>query len=158
MQSEFLVMTEKNISAYKLFLSLNIWDFNWFFMWKLQRAPEKVSPSFPATPSKSRGPVKPPFFKIWLEVQPPAPPPSKKRGVHTMLTQTMSLVTILLIIAIITIIRLHPTVIDPTNKVVILNDWKVKFKIKWKNVFIYKYVGNKYENYVTMDGNWLCYK
>ena len=70
-----------------------------------------------------------------------------------MLTQTMSLVTILLIIAIITIIRLHHTVIDPTNKVVILNDWKVKFKIKWKNVFIYKYVGNKYENYVTMDGN-----
>ena len=68
-----------------------------------------------------------------------------------MLTQTMSVVTILLIIAI--IIRLYHTVIDPTNKVVILNDWKVKFKIKWNNVFIYKYVRNKYENYVTMDGN-----
>ena len=45
------------------------------------------------------------------------------------LTQTMSLITILIIIAIITIIRLHHTVIDPTNKIVILNDWKVKFKI-----------------------------
>ena len=70
-----------------------------------------------------------------------------------MLTQTMSVVTILLIIAIITIIWLYHTVIDPTNKVVILNDWKVKFKIKWNNVFIYKHVRNKYENYVTMDGN-----
>ena len=31
-QFEFLVMTEKNISAYKLFLSLNASDFNLFFM------------------------------------------------------------------------------------------------------------------------------
>ena len=29
-QFEFLVMTEKNIFAYKLFLSLNISDFNFF--------------------------------------------------------------------------------------------------------------------------------
>ena len=35
-QFEFLVMTEKNIFAYKLFLSLNISDFNLFFMWQLQ--------------------------------------------------------------------------------------------------------------------------
>ena len=26
--------------------------------------------------------------------------------------------------------RLHHTIIDPSNKIVILNDWKVKFKIK----------------------------
>ena len=31
-QCEFLVMTEKNIFAYQLFLSLNISDFNLFFM------------------------------------------------------------------------------------------------------------------------------
>ena len=65
------------------------------------------------------------------------------------LTQTMLFITILMIIAIITIIRLHHTIIEPTNKVVTLNDWKVKFKINWDNVFIYKHAGNKYENYVT---------
>ena len=63
----------------------------------------------------------------------------------------MSLVTILIIIAIITIIRIHPTIIDPTNKVVILNNWKVKFKTTWDNVFIYKYEGNKYENCVNKE-------
>ena len=31
-QFEFLVITEKNIFAYKLFLSLNISDFNLFFI------------------------------------------------------------------------------------------------------------------------------
>ena len=35
-QFEFLVMTGKNIFAYKLFLSLNISDFNLFFYLKLQ--------------------------------------------------------------------------------------------------------------------------
>ena len=49
-QFEFLVTTEKNIFAYKLFLSLNISDFNLFFMWKLQTPLKKVTPSFPATP------------------------------------------------------------------------------------------------------------
>ena len=62
------------------------------------------------------------------------------------LTQTMSIITILIIIAIITIIRLHHTIIDHTNENVILNNWKVKFKIKWNDVSIYKYKGNKYEN------------
>ena len=42
-QYKFLVMTEKNIFVYKLFLSLNISDTNLFFMWKLH-------PSFPSTP------------------------------------------------------------------------------------------------------------
>ena len=50
-------MTEKNIFAYKPFFSLNISDF------KLQYPVKKVTPSFPATPSNSRDPVKfPPFF------------------------------------------------------------------------------------------------
>ena len=50
-------MTEKTIFAYKLFFSLNISDF------KLQYPVKKVTPCFPATPSKSRDPVKfPPFF------------------------------------------------------------------------------------------------
>ena len=35
-QFEFSVMTEKNIFAYEIFLSLNVSDFNLFFMWKLQ--------------------------------------------------------------------------------------------------------------------------
>ena len=48
-QFECLVTTEKNVFAYKLFLSLNISDFNLFFIWKL-KTPEKVTPSFPATP------------------------------------------------------------------------------------------------------------
>ena len=46
------------------------------------------------------------------------------------LTQTMPLITILIIKAIITIIRLHHTIIDPTNEIFILIDQKVKFKIK----------------------------
>ena len=50
-QFKFLVMKEKNIFACKLFLSLNISDFNWFFMWKLHPPPpEKSHPPFPATP------------------------------------------------------------------------------------------------------------
>ena len=44
-------MTEKNIFAYKLFLSLNISDFNLFFMEKLQPSPlENVIPLFPSNP------------------------------------------------------------------------------------------------------------
>ena len=39
-----------------------------------------MSPSFPATPSKSWGPVKAPFLKIWLEAQPIAPP--QQKGAH----------------------------------------------------------------------------
>ena len=67
-----------------LFLSLNISDFNLFFMWKLQLPPEKITPSFPATSSKSlkvevlSSPL--PFLKIWVEVH--LPPPQPKGGVH----------------------------------------------------------------------------
>ena len=43
-------MTEKNIFAYELFLSLNISDFSLFFMQKLQPPPwKKSTPSFQAT-------------------------------------------------------------------------------------------------------------
>ena len=63
-------MTEKNIFAYKLFLSLNISDFNLFLCENCNPCLIKVTPSFPATPSKSWGPVKPPFLKIWLKAQP----------------------------------------------------------------------------------------
>ena len=51
-QFEFLVMTavQKNIFAYKLFLSLlNISDFNLFFMWQLQHSP--------SAPEKSLSPL-----------------------------------------------------------------------------------------------------
>ena len=59
-------------------MSLNISDFNWFFIGKLHPPQWKMSPpSFPATPSRSWGLVKP-------------PPPfenlvgGSERGVHTM--------------------------------------------------------------------------
>ena len=38
---QFLVMREKNIFGYKLFLSLNILDFSVFFLYKLQSHPLK---------------------------------------------------------------------------------------------------------------------
>ena len=62
-QFELLIMTEKNIFAYKLFLSLNISDFNLFFMWKLQPPWKKSPPLSQQPPSKSWGPVKPPPFR-----------------------------------------------------------------------------------------------
>ena len=59
-QFKFLVMTEKNIFVCKTFLSLNISDFSLFFIQKLQPLPLKVTPSFPAAPSKNWDPVKSP--------------------------------------------------------------------------------------------------
>ena len=53
-QFELLVMTEKNIFAYRLFL-LNISDFILFFMWKLQPLPEKSHPLFPSNSSLKGG-------------------------------------------------------------------------------------------------------
>ena len=79
-------MTEKNVFAYKLFLSLNMSDFNLFFMWKLQSPLKKFTPTpyFQQPPSKSRRPVNPPFFwKFgWRFNLPPQSP--AERGVHTM--------------------------------------------------------------------------
>ena len=43
-QFEFLVMAEKNIFAYKLFLSLNISDFNLLFFLKIANCPLKSHP------------------------------------------------------------------------------------------------------------------
>ena len=56
-------MTEKNIFAYKLYLSLNISNFNSFFMRKLQ-PPEKIHhPLSQQPPSKSWSLVKPHLFE-----------------------------------------------------------------------------------------------
>ena len=70
---EFLVMTEKNIFAYKLLLSLNMSDSDLFFMWKLQPPPlKKVTSSFPATPLwKLRScQTPPPFWKFGWRLNP----------------------------------------------------------------------------------------
>ena len=65
-------MTEKNIFAYKLFLSLNISDFNLFLMWKLQTPPWKTSPPLSSDPPLEVEVLSSPsFLKIWLEAQPP---------------------------------------------------------------------------------------
>ena len=78
-QFESLVMTEKNIFAHKHFLSLNISDFI-FYVKIANCPPEKKSPPLSQQPpSKSGGPVKSPFLKIWLEFQPP-PSPQQKGG------------------------------------------------------------------------------
>ena len=61
-------MTKKNSFAYKLFFSVNISDF--IFYVTIATPHEKGHPLFPTTLSKSWGPVKPPFLKIWLKVQP----------------------------------------------------------------------------------------
>ena len=45
-QFKFLVMTEKNIFIYKIIFSLDISDFNLFFMWNLQTSLKKVIPLF----------------------------------------------------------------------------------------------------------------
>ena len=70
-QFEFLVITKKNIFTCRLFLSLNISDFNLLCdnctPWK------KSPPLSEQAPSKSWGLFKPPVFKIWLEAQPPPP-------------------------------------------------------------------------------------
>ena len=46
--------------------------------------PEKSHPLFPATPSKTGGPVKPPFFEnLFGGSTPPIPPPAERGVVHT---------------------------------------------------------------------------
>ena len=79
-------MTEKNIFAYKLFLSLNISDFNLFLMWKLQPPPWKTSPPLSQrSPSRSWGPVKPLLFENLVGSSTPPPYTLQKRwggGAH----------------------------------------------------------------------------
>ena len=78
-------MTEKNIFAYKLFLSLIIWDFNLFFMWKLQPPWKRSPPSFPAIPSRSWDPVKPAPFENLVGGSTSSSPWKKGGGgLHTM--------------------------------------------------------------------------
>ena len=64
-QFEFLVMTEKNIFVYKLFLLLNISDFSFFFVKIATKLWKKLPPLFQQPPFQSWSPVKPPFLKIW---------------------------------------------------------------------------------------------
>ena len=75
-------MTEKNIFAYKLFLSLNISDFSLFFFVKITTCPwKKLPPSFPATLSQSWDPVKHPlFFENLVGGSTPSLPPAKREG------------------------------------------------------------------------------
>ena len=58
-QLEFLVMTEKNLLAYKFFVIKYI-RLQFFFYVKIKPPLLKKTPSFPGTPSKSSGPVKTP--------------------------------------------------------------------------------------------------
>ena len=72
-------MTEKNIFAYKPFLSLNISDSNLFFMWQLQLPLKKVAPLFPSNlPLKVQVLSSPPFWKFGLRLN--TPPPLQKGG------------------------------------------------------------------------------
>ena len=73
-QFEFLVMTEKNIFAYKLFLSLNILDFNLFFN-KHSNPLKKVTLLFCSNLTlKVEVLSSLSFFKIWRFNHPPPPP------------------------------------------------------------------------------------
>ena len=72
-QFEFLVMTEKNIFAYKLFLSLNISDFNLFLCENCNPPEKSHSLSLRNPPLKVEVLSSHPFLKIWLMVQPPPP-------------------------------------------------------------------------------------
>ena len=65
-------MKEKNIFAYKHFLSLNISDFSLFFLWKLQPPLKKVTPLSQQHPSKSWCPVKSLLFENLVGGSPPS--------------------------------------------------------------------------------------
>ena len=74
-QFQFLVMTEKNILAYKLFLSLNISYFNLFLCENCNPCYKNVTNLFLSKPSlKLRSCQTTPCLKIWLEAQPPPHP------------------------------------------------------------------------------------
>ena len=75
-------MTEKNIFGYKLFLSLNIPNFNLFLCENFNPRLIKVTPSFPANPSKSRGPVKHPLYENVVGGSTPLLPAERGEGAH----------------------------------------------------------------------------
>ena len=78
---------KKNIFAYELFLSLNISDFNLFSCENCNPPWKKSPPSFPATPSKSWGPVKPPLFENLVGVSTPL---AERGGGYPICTQFKS--------------------------------------------------------------------
>ena len=80
-QFEFLVMTEKNIFAYKLFLSLNISDFHLFLCENCNSPLKKVTPSFSATPLYKLRSCQALLFENLVEGQTPL---QKGGGVPTM--------------------------------------------------------------------------
>ena len=79
--TESLVMTEKNIFAYKLFLLLNISDFNFFFYVKICIHPpppwKKPSPLSQQPPLKVEVLSSPPFWKFCFKSN-PLPHPAEK--------------------------------------------------------------------------------
>ena len=81
---KFLVMTEKNIFVYKLFLSLNISDFSYFYVKTAtcpSPPPKNHHPKQP--PSKTWDHVSsPPFWKFCWRLNPT--PPSRKGGLLAM--------------------------------------------------------------------------
>ena len=75
-QLKFLVMTEKNIFVYKLFLSINISDFSYFLCKTVTPSPLKKSPPLSQQlPCINWDPTNPPFFEICSE-----PPQQKEWG------------------------------------------------------------------------------
>ena len=81
-------MTEKNIFAYKLFLSLNISDFNLLFCENCNPRLKKVTPLSQQPPSKIRGPFKHPLFENLVGGSTtPAPPHLQKWVGPTMIIQ-----------------------------------------------------------------------
>ena len=82
---ELLVMSEKNIFACKLFLLLNISDFN-FLCAKIASSSWKKSSPLSQQPSLKAEvlPSPPPFWKFGWKFKPLPPVKQKGRGVHTM--------------------------------------------------------------------------
>ena len=77
-------MTEKNIFAYKLFLSLNISNFNFFFFFgggvKIATTPlKKVTPLFPSNPPIKVEVLSSPHPYFENLVGGSIPPPKKKQ-------------------------------------------------------------------------------
>ena len=71
-------MTEKNIIAYKLFCH-KIFQILIYFFGENCNPPEKSHPPLSQqTPSKSWGPIKPPFWKFGWRLNPP--PPQQNKG------------------------------------------------------------------------------
>ena len=74
-------MPEKNTYVYKPFLSLNIPHFSSFFLYKLQKAPEKKPlPLSQQPPSKNSDPAKTTLFETLVE----GSASSSRKGVHSM--------------------------------------------------------------------------